>query len=623
MLQFLFSPDVFMVWHDWARTIAIGSCIALFVLIVLQYALSGSGGRAARFLNNGSLRTGLIVAFAFIATVPLLALGTLLAERSAQQRHDRMATRLERNTAAVARDVDHLLNKYVAGVSTAAATVSAADRVDAATLEQFLLIHHEIYADFLTMLIADRVGTVQAATSNMTGFLTAVEDLRLESVSDRTYFREPMATGKPAISKAFRGRGLGSDAIVAISAPLFDESGDANGVVEGSLNLKAFGNFHEGHKYLSDMSLLLLDQDKRVIYASADEGLSELEAQQSHPVVTNAALAGDRRSYVFVADVRDGKQRYLGAFATTSDGWTVYGRIPLDVVAEQVRADYAVSIFFVLLACALSLLAASAIVKRLDHTLRDMNSAIAEFRSDGTGEDITTPRSTPREFRPLFGQMRKRAKNLRRAHERLQQSIVAGENLRSELTQVIARKEAEIYERTLKLEEANQQLADQSRSDALTGIPNRREFDEVVDRMWRACARNNKPLAVILMDIDFFKIYNDTLGHQEGDRCLVSVANALHACAKRPLDLVARYGGEEFVAILGDAPIEDALIVAERMRNAVSDLQIEHPGSCHGIVTISAGAVAVVPRSDSDPKSLLKVADEALYYAKAAGRHCV
>ena len=183
-----FFADAMLLWHEWAPSLALGMLVVVFALAGLQFLVVGSGGVMARWLNSGSLRTGLIVAFALIATVPTAALGVLLAERSANQRHDRMADFLERNADAVAREVDHVLGKYLAGVSSAASSASSADNLDALTLSEILLLHHEIYSSFLTMLAADADGNILAATSNMTGFLETVPDVRLRNVRDRSYF---------------------------------------------------------------------------------------------------------------------------------------------------------------------------------------------------------------------------------------------------------------------------------------------------------------------------------------------------------------------------------------------------------------------------------------------------
>jgi len=322
--------------------------------------------------------------------------------------------------------------------------------------------------------------------------------------------------------------------------------------------------------------------------------------------------------------VREGDHhRHMSVYANTANGWRVFLRVPVEQVALQILDDYRVAGLLLLVACAISLLLARALVRRVSQSVRDMNKAIEGFSIDGAGDKVQTPVNTAPEFKPVFRAMRTRSKHLRKAHGRLRRSIDAGEALRRELTQAIARKEVEIAERTAELEEANKKLRSLSRTDALTGIPNRREFDAFEQRTWRLGARDQMPVAVILADIDFFKIYNDSLGHQAGDECLREVAEALSLCATRPLDLVARFGGEEYVAILGGSTTSDALVVAERMRQAIEGLQIQHPGSPYDVVTISVGIASVIPTNSEDSESIIKAADESLYHAKETGRNCV
>lgn len=158
--------------------------------------------------------------------------------------------------------------------------------------------------------------------------------------------------------------------------------------------------------------------------------------------------------------------------------------------------------------------------------------------------------------------------------------------------------------------------------DGLTGIPNRRRFDESFDAEWRRAVRSCRPLSVVMMDIDFFKQYNDNYGHGAGDACLIQVASCLLSCVKRPGDLVARYGGEEFVALLPLTDSEGTLIIAERFINAVTALSLPHHHSAvAGHVTISVGCATMVPAHDLSLDALLQAADEALYRAKNEGRN--
>ncbi|MDR3560043.1 MAG: diguanylate cyclase [Negativicutes bacterium] len=170
---------------------------------------------------------------------------------------------------------------------------------------------------------------------------------------------------------------------------------------------------------------------------------------------------------------------------------------------------------------------------------------------------------------------------------------------------------------------ANQELELLSKQDRLTGIANRRHFDEFLDRMWRQATREATPIALLMADIDYFKRYNDTYGHQAGDDCLRKVARALESQAGRGTDLVARYGGEEFGVVLASTDLASALKVAEKLRATVAGLAIEHEGSDCGVVTISMGVASVIPRPGMEPPEIIALADIALYRAKETGRNCV
>jgi diguanylate cyclase (GGDEF)-like protein len=172
-----------------------------------------------------------------------------------------------------------------------------------------------------------------------------------------------------------------------------------------------------------------------------------------------------------------------------------------------------------------------------------------------------------------------------------------------------------------KLKESSKVLEDAALVDALTGVGNRRAFDEALQRQWQATQRNGRAFALLLIDIDYFKSINDTYGHQSGDECLVAIAGALKRVLPRAGDLLARYGGEEFACILAETNQRGALTVAERMRQAVYALQIKHPGSDFGVLTVSVGATAGSDASNLDARAMLRLADQALYQAKRKGRN--
>jgi diguanylate cyclase (GGDEF)-like protein len=181
-----------------------------------------------------------------------------------------------------------------------------------------------------------------------------------------------------------------------------------------------------------------------------------------------------------------------------------------------------------------------------------------------------------------------------------------------------------VEERTRELAEANARLERLSSLDGLTGVANRRRFDEVMDQEWRRAARANTPLSLIMLDLDFFKAYNDTNGHLAGDERLRQVAQALVSAVGRAGDLVARYGGEEFVVLLPGMPQGDAAALAERLRAGVEALGLSHNASTVSrVVTLTAGVATMVPKERTSPAALLAAADGALYRAKGEGRNRV
>jgi diguanylate cyclase (GGDEF)-like protein len=183
---------------------------------------------------------------------------------------------------------------------------------------------------------------------------------------------------------------------------------------------------------------------------------------------------------------------------------------------------------------------------------------------------------------------------------------------------------AELLEAKTALEGANRSLSLVATLDSLTGVPNRRMMDEMLEKAWRRAMRDKTPVSLIMIDIDHFKKFNDRFGHLEGDRCLIRVADVMRSTLRRPDDFIARFGGEEFLAFPASASIETAVGLAERLRATVEQLPMEAPGSAEPRrVTISAGVAGFDAASSGSVAELIASADRALYAAKRAGRNRV
>jgi diguanylate cyclase (GGDEF)-like protein len=186
----------------------------------------------------------------------------------------------------------------------------------------------------------------------------------------------------------------------------------------------------------------------------------------------------------------------------------------------------------------------------------------------------------------------------------------------------IAARHLETWARTSFLE--RHVIAELAQHDALTGAKNRRVFDDYLARIWPQAMEDGRAIAILLIDVDHFKRYNDSYGHQAGDQALRQVVQTIQKFVRRPLDLLARYGGEEFAAILYDVDGKQATEIAHRIRRAVRELAIEHAGSRTSAgVTISVGVAVVQPTQRRNPRGALQLADQALYEAKAKGRNRV
>lgn len=168
---------------------------------------------------------------------------------------------------------------------------------------------------------------------------------------------------------------------------------------------------------------------------------------------------------------------------------------------------------------------------------------------------------------------------------------------------------------------AEERVFDVSRIDGLTGVPNRRYFDQFLEAEWKRCARLHFPITLAIMDIDYFKLLNDHYGHQAGDECLVKIGAVLNALGKRPGDLFARYGGEEFALVFGNTTVEQSLIVLNKILDAIADLNIPNEKSpVKPTVTVSIGIAMTHPGRQDNEKDLIRAADRHLYAAKEYGR---
>lgn len=174
----------------------------------------------------------------------------------------------------------------------------------------------------------------------------------------------------------------------------------------------------------------------------------------------------------------------------------------------------------------------------------------------------------------------------------------------------------------MELKDMNFELESLTMTDGLTGISNRRYFNEYIEKGWKNCMRSGEPISLIMADIDFFKAYNDNYGHLKGDECLIEVARTIMSCVDRPMDFTARYGGEEFAIVLPETDMNGAMHIAERLRKEIEKLSIKHEySSISTYITISLGVTTIIPTQALSIQEFIDNADKGLYKAKSSGRN--
>ena len=270
------------------------------------------------------------------------------------------------------------------------------------------------------------------------------------------------------------------------------------------------------------------------------------------------------------------------------------------------------------------------LARELAKPMEQLSKDMAQFAINRDATLHATATVATVEMEALITEFRRSASRLRGTDAQVRTTMADSQRLRSELEKVLDQQDAVIAARTSELERkamqlaaANTELEKMAAEDGLTGLSNRRAFDQFLDTAWRHSMRQGHPVGLLLIDVDHFKSYNDTYGHPMGDSCLQRVARVLQEHARRSLDLVARYGGEEFVVVLPDTGAPHAIQLAHRISKAVRALKIPSESGINGIVTISVGVAALTPRRGIDSDVLVEQADSALYRAKRGGRDSV
>lgn len=407
------------------------------------------------------------------------------------------------------------------------------------------------------------------------------------SLSDRQWFKDATADNAPEIiiSNLLISRSTKLPAIVVATGLVAPGHNAASGTLSATMNVGWFSQLVARLQGQAGAAVWILDLRNATVVAQSDRGGAFVgKSLQNHPLLAIARTYPDR---AFEVDGFDGT-RQIAAVRRMTGNVDSQAVILVTIPSKTIVADadwflvqslVAISLTFLVGTLIAWLIAESSIVRPLE---------VLGRMAESLGAGDLSARAT-----------------LRRS------SVIELQALRTILNRAASQIQARDTE-----------LARLAAQDSLTGLANRRSFDKMLNSEWLGAVRTGGRLCVIMIDVDYFKSYNDTYGHVAGDECLRRVSAAI-AATVRSSDLVARYGGEEIGVIIADADPAAAWTMSERMIDAVRELRLPHRNSPVGYVTVSAGLATLNPGVEAAPAVMVEAADHALYEAKRAGRNCV
>jgi len=615
LFQFGTSAAFGLNWPTW---LAIGGAIVFCLLGLYAGLLFFANQRfleRCQFLMLPTLRGRIMLGLILAATLPAISIALVLTERTTNERLDRTIDLLKSQTASIAKMTDYFIYQDISNLEKSTADIDINDRQQA---QESLYRIQRSLPGFLSLLLIDKQGLVIAANEFGNQQIDALP-------VDTDYVQVPLETGDTFLSGIHHHPGDTSIMTVAISAPVNDNTGHAAGVLIGYYKLAGFERMNPPFLARSDIESILVDDLGKVIYVSK-LGKTVVGQDLHGQSLLAAPYAGDEEVFSFKQAVSPGGplHRYIATGHTLRAGWRFYLMRPLKSIENAMLGEYEVSLAWLGGALIISICLALAMVSGISGPLESLDRSVRDFDLSIPQKQPDLPIGAPQEVRSIFEHLGELDKRMRKTYSELHKSLAQGEKLQGELIYVISNREKEIETRTGELEEANATLERLSREDSLTGLANRRWFAQFLAQTWRSALRDNKAISILIMDIDDFKAFNDTYGHQKGDDCLKLVAQTIRKSVGRASDLVSRYGGEEFVVVLGDTPLEGALKIAEQIRAAVEALGIPHKASKYQrYVTLSIGVTSTLPTHDTQPETVLIAADRAMYNAKHDGKNQV
>ena len=548
--------------------------------------------------KHKSFNQQLTYTFTQILTLVLLISAVIFNNHSLDQQQLSVKHGLEDSANHLGTATQTFIDDHFRAIDNAARWLSFSGS-DPSQWQGLLSKLHQSYPYFISMLIANDQGLITAASPIARLNETEHKNQAL-SVMDRHYFQEAFFNQLTFISPAFLGRGFGYDPIVAISAPLYQASNQIKpvGILEGSLNLTKFAQIDHQDVDYDSRSIVLVDENNLVIYASKSLEIPPL-------VPLSFSISGlnykTKLNMINLTQLDNSSPEFAYAKYILKNGWSLYVLVPFSPLLAQVEQQYLMTFTVLLFAFMTTISLIQVISGRLTAPLEVIAKKFSSWDING-GEKLLLNDTTPEEIHTLSTSIQKSKQELLSYQLELEERVAL---------------------RTVELEKANSQLQALSEIDELTGLYNRRYTETHFPTLHDMCKRNCSALAFCIVDIDHFKLVNDTYGHQAGDKALITLAKLMKQFFKRDTDIISRYGGEEFLIILPQCNVLQVEIHLNQFRQLIADTEVEMSPTQKALLTVSMGAVISNAGKFSNIDHWFKMADLNLYEAKESGRNKV
>jgi diguanylate cyclase (GGDEF)-like protein len=455
----------------------------------------------------------------------------------------------------------------------------------------------------------------------------------------RPWYQEAIAAKRGIWTSIYAGFTPGT-IFIAASQPLYNADGKLLGVSGVDISLLEIQSFLTQNPVTPNSQIFLIERSGLLVASSSQEppfklvkGLkpTRLSIQDSQIPLIRATAQSLYQQFGDLNQIKqqhqlyfiiDGRGKFVQVLPFKREGgldWLIVVVVPESDVMAQIQAGRETTIWLCLGALMAVIVLNILISRWLVKPIIGLSQASQKIAQGDFSYQVPAPKI--RELFTLANSFNQMSQEIQQSRQQLEDYSRSLAEKVSHRTQAL---QAEIERRAaaeVALQSANEELQRLAYLDGLTQIANRRRFDERLNQEWLRLKREQLPLSLIICDVDYFKQYNDTYGHQAGDDCLCQVAQAIAAATRRSSDLVARYGGEEFVVLLPNTPLEGAMEVASLIQTQIKSLQIPHRKSqVSQYITASFGVVSTIPTEATTPEQLLQQVDDALYQAKSEGR---